>query len=423
MKYFFGVLHMWKKLLAWILITVILIGNGIQVVEAFEQSGNVQMEKIMGEPDQNSLYARSAVLMDADSGRILYEKNGHQAMANASTTKILTCIIALENCELDSEVTVSALAASQPKVHLGMREGQRFYLKDLLYGLMLESYNDCAVAIAEHIAGTTADFAAMMNDKAKEIGCEDSYFITPNGLDAKDEDGFHHTTAADLSLIMRYCIKGSKMAGQFLTITQEGQYQFHDMDGKNSYTCYNHNAFLQMMDGALSGKTGFTGNAGYCYIGALQRDDRTFIVALLACGWPNNKTYKWADAKKLMQYGITMFKKIKLDEIELNTKESAAVEVKGGQSKKIGGEVRTELEISPIEGLTALLIGNEQEIQVKYEVTPKLYAPVMNGDFAGEITYLLGDEILAKRTVTVKETVKKIDFFWCIKKAAELFPL
>ncbi len=414
---------MWKKLLAWILITVILIGNGIQVVEAFEQSGNVQMEKIMGEPDQNSLYARSAVLMDADSGRILYEKNGHQAMANASTTKILTCIIALENCELDSEVTVSALAASQPKVHLGMREGQRFYLKDLLYGLMLESYNDCAVAIAEHIAGTTADFAAMMNDKAKEIGCEDSYFITPNGLDAKDEDGFHHTTAADLSLIMRYCIKGSKMAGQFLTITQEGQYQFHDMDGKNSYTCYNHNAFLQMMDGALSGKTGFTGNAGYCYIGALQRDDRTFIVALLACGWPNNKTYKWADAKKLMQYGITMFKKIKLDEIELNTKESAAVEVKGGQSKKIGGEVRTELEISPIEGLTALLIGNEQEIQVKYEVTPKLYAPVMNGDFAGEITYLLGDEILAKRTVTVKETVKKIDFFWCIKKAAELFPL
>ena len=414
---------MWKKLLAWILITVILIGNGIQVVEAFEQSGNVQMEKIMGEPDQNSLYARSAVLMDADSGRILYEKNGHQAMANASTTKILTCIIALENCELDSEVTVSALAASQPKVHLGMREGQRFYLKDLLYGLMLESYNDCAVAIAEHIAGTTADFAAMMNDKAKEIGCEDSYFITPNGLDAKDEDGFHHTTAADLSLIMRYCIKGSKMAGQFLTITQEGQYQFHDMDGKNSYTCYNHNAFLQMMDGALSGKTGFTGNAGYCYIGALQRDDRTFIVALLACGWPNNKTYKWADAKKLMQYGITMFKKIKLDEIELNTKESAAVEVKGGQSKKIGGEVRTELEISPIEGLTALLIGNEQEIKVKYEVTPKLYAPVMNGDFAGEITYLLGDEILAKRTVTVKETVKKIDFFWCIKKAAELFPL
>ena len=102
----------------------------------------------------------------------------------------------------------------------------------VLYGLMLESYNDCAVAIAEHIAGTTADFAAMMNDKAKEIGCEDSYFITPNGLDAKDEGGFHHTTAADLSLIMRYCIKGSKMAGQFLTITQKGNISFMIWMGK-----------------------------------------------------------------------------------------------------------------------------------------------------------------------------------------------
>ena len=285
---------MWKKLLAWILVTVILTGYGIQIVEAFDQKENVRMEEVTEKPDQNSLYAKAAVLMDADSGSILYEKNGHQAMANASTTKILTCIIALENCDLDSEVTVSTLAASQPKVHLGMREGQKFYLKDLLYGLMLESYNDCAVAIAEHIAGTTGDFAKLMNDKAEEIGCEDSYFITPNGLDAKNENGFHHTTAADLSLIMRYCIKTSEMAEQFLTITREGQYQFSDIDGKNSYTCCNHNAFLQMMDGALSGKTGFTGNAGYCYVGALKRDDRTFIVALLACGWPNNKTYKWA---------------------------------------------------------------------------------------------------------------------------------
>lgn len=414
---------MWKRLLAWILVTAILSGNSMQNVEAYCERQNVWMKEAESELDQNALYAKSAVLMDADSGRILYEKNGHQAMANASTTKILTCIIALENCDLDSEVSVSALAASQPKVHLGMREGQRFYLKDLLYGLMLESYNDCAVAIAEHIAGSTGDFAELMNDKVKEIGCQDSYFITPNGLDAKNEKGFHHTTAADLSLIMRYCIKTSEMAEQFLAITREGQHQFYDIDGKNSYTCCNHNAFLQMMDGALSGKTGFTGNAGYCYVGALTRDDRTFIVALLACGWPNNKTYKWADTKKLMRYGITQFKKIKLDEIILDEKENAPVRVIGGQSGKIGGKISTELEIAPIEGQTELLIGNEQEVQVKYELSAKLYAPVTEGDFAGEITYLLGDEVLAKRVVTVKNTIKKIDFCWCIKKTAELFPL
>ena len=178
-----------------------------------------------------------------------------------------------------------------------------------------------------------------------------------------------------------------------------------------------------MMDGALSGKTGFTGNAGYCYVGALTRDDRTFIVALLACGWPNNKLYKWADTKKLMQYGITQFKKIKLDEIILDEKENAPVRVIGGQSGKIGGKISTELEIAPIEGQTELLIGNEQEVQVKYELSAKLYAPVTEGDFAGEITYLLGDEVLAKRVVTVKNTIKKIDFCWCIKKTAELFPL
>ena len=124
-----------------------------------------------------------------------------------------------------------------------------------------------------------------------------------------------------------------------------------------------------MMDGALSGKTGFTGNAGYCYVGALTRDDRTFIVALLACGWPNNKTYKWADTKKLMQYGITQFKKIKLDEIILDEKENAPVRVIGGQSGKIGGKISTELEIAPIFGEAekfADFVRQQEEISVTY---------------------------------------------------------
>ena len=224
-------------------------------------------------------------------------------------------------------------------------------------------------------------------------------------------------------MIMRYCIKTSEMAEQFLTITREGQYQFSDIDGKNSYTCCNHNAFLQMMDGALSGKTGFTGNAGYCYVGALKRDDRTFIVALLACGWPNNKTYKWADTKKLMQYGISRFRKISLDEIELDAGEYAPVQVVDGQGTKIGEEVTTELEVAPVKENVELLIEKDQEVHIEYQLSRKLYAPVTEGDFIGEITYLLGDEVLAKRVVTVKNTVKRIDFCWCVKKTAELFPM
>lgn len=175
----------------------------------------------------------------------------------ASTTKIMTCILALESSIMDSEnqiVTVSDQAAAQPKVHLGMVAGERFYLKDLLYSLMLESHNDSGVAIAEAVAGSVEKFADLMNQKARTIGCYSTYFITPNGLDAADSNGIHHTTAEDLARIMRYCIMNSKKQEDFLTITRTETYQFQDVEGKRSFSCYNHNAFLNMMDGALSGK-------------------------------------------------------------------------------------------------------------------------------------------------------------------------
>ena len=134
-----------------------------------------------------NLYALSAVLMDGDSGRVLYEKEGETPRANASTTKVLTCILALEDGKGDDYVQVSSNAAAQPDVRLGIQKGEQYYLEDLLYSLMLQSHNDAAVAIAEHIGGSVEGFAAMMNQKAKEIGCTDTHFVTPNGLDAKDD--------------------------------------------------------------------------------------------------------------------------------------------------------------------------------------------------------------------------------------------
>ena len=157
--------------------------------------------------------------------------------------------------------------------------------------------------MAEGVAGSVEKFAEKMNAKAAEIGCKDTHFITPNGLDAKDAEGVHSTTAKDLAKIMRYCIMISTEKETFLEVTRAKEYQFQDTEKKRSFSCHNHNAFLDMMDGALSGKTGFTADAGYCYVGSLRRDKRTFIVALLACGWPNNKGYKWKDTRKLMEYG------------------------------------------------------------------------------------------------------------------------
>lgn len=374
-------------------------------------------------PKESELYAKSAVLMDADSGRILYEKNGFEALANASTTKILTCIIALENCELDSQVTVSSYAASQPKVHLGMQEGQTFYFKDMLYGLMLESFNDCAVVIAEHIAGDVTCFADLMNQKAKEIGCEDSYFITPNGLDAKDDTGFHHTTASDLAKIMRYCIKISPKAEQFLEITRTQQYSFTDIGGKSSYSCYNHNAFLQMMDGALSGKTGFTGTAGYCYVGALERDGKTYIVTLLACGWPNNKTYKWSDTKKLMNYGIENFDKKNVAEVPYDEGKLVQIPAVDGAGGTIGEETWIEPVVQNYEGVTELLLAEGEEITLQYEISDKLYAPVDEGDYIGKICYMLGDEVLGERSIIAGNDVEQIDYNWCFLQVFTQFCL
>ncbi|MBE5985836.1 MAG: D-alanyl-D-alanine carboxypeptidase, partial [Paenibacillaceae bacterium] len=138
--------------------------------------------------DELNLYAQSAVLMDASTNRILYGKNEELVRPMASTTKIMTCIIALENGNLSDPVAATQNAANQPKVHLGVYKGETIYLKDLLYSLMLESHNDAAMMIAEHIGGSREGFAKLMNQKAKELGCSNTYFITPNGLDAKEEN-------------------------------------------------------------------------------------------------------------------------------------------------------------------------------------------------------------------------------------------
>lgn len=361
-----------------------------------------------------NLYAKSAVLMDAESGRVLYEKDGNIHMPNASTTKIMTCILAIENGNLEDEVKVSSYAASMPKVRLGMSTEDTFYLKDLLYSLMLESHNDSAVAIAEHIGGSVEGFATMMNQKAKELGCTDTYFITPNGLDARDDRGVHGTTATDLAQIMSYCIKDKT----FLEITQTASYSFSDIAGTKTYNCNNHNAFLQMMDGALSGKTGFTGNAGYCYVGALKRDDRTFVVALLACGWPNNKTYKWADTKQLMNYGLENYTYEDVFEYE---KELADIVVENAVPKNGKLYQQVEVPVKMEEAALQVLKRSDEQIHTVYDIPKKLKAPIKDGEKVGNVTYYLGEKKIGEFPIKSDGTVEELDFSWYINYILERF--
>lgn len=373
------------------------------------------------------LYARSAVLMDADSGRVLFGKNEEEAMPMASTTKIMTCIIALENGNPEDIVTVSSKAAGQPKVHLGMRADQRFKLKDLLYSLMLESHNDSAVAIAEHIGGSTEGFAEMMNRKAKDIGCYDTFFITPNGLDAtatnkNGDTKVHSTTARDLARIMKYCIGESEMSEEFLEITRTQSHSFTDADGKRSYSCGNHNAFLSMMEGALSGKTGFTNNAGYCYVGALKRDGKTFIVSLLACGWPNNKSYKWSDTKKLMSYGLENYEYINVYE----PVQFKPLYVEGGvpENQKPYGNAYVEVELEDkIPKELNILLREDEKISINLEIPDKLEAPVDKGNIIGAIKYYLEGEVIKEYPVLTKKNVPAMDFQWVVKYIWTLYAI
>lgn len=369
-----------------------------------------------GEPEQ--LYARSAVLMDADSGRVLFEKDGYKKYPMASTTKIMTCILALEEGDMNDIVTASANAVKQPKVHLGARKGEKFRFGDLLYSLMLESHNDSAVMIAEHLEGTTEKFAEKMNQKAIELGCKDTYFITPNGLDAADEQGVHSTTAADLATIMSYCIQKSEKSEVFREITGTKNYQFSNVDGTENYSCVNHNAFLNMMEGALSGKTGFTGEAGYCYVGALKRDDRTFVVALLGCGWPNNRTYKWSDAKRLMQYGLENY-----TYRTINTEISLPyVKVKNGipGNGKLWDKAKLKLTIDKEERLREpVLLKEGEEIHVQTDCEVSMQAPVEIGDEVGEISFYVDGELLNKYKIISAERVDKRTLRWCVLQLIE----
>lgn len=401
--------------------TPIVIGCCMFILGLLGTKGGITKVQAEEGQEPENLYAQSAVLMDADSGRILFSKNGQQERAMASTTKIMTCIVALEYGELEEKVMASENAASQPKVRLGVRQGEEFYLRDLLYSLMLESHNDAAVMIAENIGTSVDGFADMMNKKAEELGCNNTYFITPNGLDAADEKGSHHTTAEDLARIMKYCIVESPKKDMFLEITRTPTYQFSNCQGIRSYSCVNHNAFLQMMEGALSGKTGFTGDAGYCYIGSLKRDKRTFIVALLACGWPNNKSYKWSDTKKLMNYGLENYQYQNVWQ-EINP---GTISVKGGIDKKhpFRNEVAVSLEIPEADRGWSMLLGSREQVEVEWKKESEIKAPVEKGQKVGEIQYTLRGETLRTFAITIQSDVKEKDLKWYLKTIFNMYLL
>ena len=372
--------------------------------------------------EELQLHAKAAVLMDADSGRVLYGKNPEEILPMASTTKIMTCIVALEYGNLEDAAQVSAYAASMPKVKLHVKQGEQYRLRDLLYSLMLESHNDSAVVIAEAVGGSVEGFAAMMNQKARDIGCYDTYFITPNGLDAvvNDSGKIHSTTATDLAKIMAYCVTDSPAKEQFLEITRTISYDFHNLEGSRSFHCNNHNTFLGMMKEALSGKTGFTNNAGYCYVGALDSEGRTFTVALLACGWPNNRSYKWSDMKTLAAYGMENYQYQDIYEEKTFDKIPVTNGIAGNPGTPYGAaEIPVVMEAH--EKTLPYLLCEKDKVEVRTQVEKTLAAPVADHTEAGAVSYYLNGQMIKRYAVYTDGAVKERTFGWICRYIWSIF--
>lgn len=350
------------------------------------------------------LYARSALLMDASNGRVLYEENGYEVMPMASTTKIMTCILALEYGNPDDIVTVSSYASSMPKVKLYIKAGEQYRLGDLLYSLMLQSHNDTAVAIAEHIGGSVEGFAELMNQKARDLGCTDTTFVTPNGLDGVNNAGkAHSTTAYDLAQIASYAIQNET----FREIIATRSYSFSAVDASRNFTVNNTDAFLDMMPGAIGIKTGFTGEAGYCFVGALEDGDRTFVSVVLACGWPPHKSYKWHDTKLLMDYGISNFA-YRLVETEQSVPDMPVVD---GQEESVALAVASED--------FSLLLSETEQVNRTRQLPDSMEAPVQKGTVAGYDRYYVNGELYKVFPIYVAENVAKIDYPYCLSLVLE----
>ena len=247
------------------------------------------------------LYAQSAILIDADTGEVLLEKNADKQMYPASTTKILTLVLALESLTLDARVTIPAEAKQIPgdSSVVPLNVGETMTVEDLLHGLMIRSGNDAAMTVALTISGSTERFAERMNEKAQSLGMTNSHFVNPHGYHDPD----HYTTARDLATLTRYALKSE----EFREIVTVRKYTMAATSKRQAMTISNLYAILDpssryYCEGAFGVKTGYTSKAGQCYVGACERDGRTLIAVVLNSRY--NRENKWLDTQRMFEFGF-----------------------------------------------------------------------------------------------------------------------
>ena len=339
--------------------------------------------------EELSVAAKGAVLIDAKSGRVLFGQNENERFPMASTTKIMTALLALENCSLDEEVTASENASGVPGTSIYLGVGETLSMEEMLYGLLLRSGNDAAVAIAEHVSGSAEDFAARMNARAAELGA-DAHFVNPHGLDA---DG-HEASALALARIFRQAMQN----GDFRRITGTQKATIPWVGNDFSRVLSNKNRLLTTYPGATGGKTGYTSDAGRCLVFSAEREGMELIGVVLGC--PN-----WFDeAGRMLDWGFANYRM----EAPLAAGDVACKPaVEGGMA----GTVRAVAE----NGLAAA-VGEGETWRVDYDFPGGVRAPIGKGEAIGTATLYIGNEAVAETNLLAGESVERRDLISALKQ-------
>lgn len=339
--------------------------------------------------------ADGAVVIEAATRQIIYSNNCHERFAMASTTKIMTAALAIENGNTTDLVTVSQNAQNQEGSSIYLRTNDRITLEDLLYGLMLNSGNDAAVAIAEYIGGSTENFVKMMNEKAEELGCRDTHFTNPSGLYDKN----HYSSAYDMAIIMSYAMEND----EFKKIISTKEYQINT--GNSVTYLRNHNKLLWQYEKCIGGKTGFTKLAGRCLVTCAERDDITLIAVTL------NDSDDWRDHKNLYEYSferttkkniikrndILCTRKIRGQRINILAGENFTIPYVSGKKSKISCKIYLSEKING-EIRVGMNIGSARIYSGKYYIGTIPVTSGQSGDnkqtFSRSIDYILRHALL-----------------------------
>ena len=337
--------------------------------------------KVMAEGSYSS--AKAMCVMETSSKRVLNSKNMDTKLAMASTTKIMTAITAIENCDdLDKTFEISPKAVGVPGTSLYLRKGEVFSTRDLLYGLMLISGNDASVAIGEHISGSVSEFVKLMNKTAKKIGAESSHFDNTHGLDSKT----HYTTAYDLALITSYAM----MNPTFKEIVSTKNAKITNTDGKSRYL-KNKNKLLNSFDGCNGVKTGFTDDAGRCLVSSAEREGMNVVCVVLNCG------PMFEECSRFMEEAFASYKLYDLTKFyNLPTE----IKVTNGRQETV--------KVDTFGKYMYPLTENEKEsVKIRYEIVKILEAPIEKGQQVGKVEIYIGKDLHFSEKIFTIESVRR----------------